>query len=167
VAIVTFQKEWFWSTLRAIATGDHDISLPQDENLLLTAGQSPAFAGAAADPTKGQISFFVKSSDDSPAPDVALTISGTNGGSPQPIYMDTHGTPLSGATAGSQGAFVNVPEGLYVVRLGGDSIQCTASTGLYGYPMTAFPVSGQAALLVPVIGGFVTAPIGATCASAP
>ncbi len=92
-------------------------------------------------------------------------VMGFDGPSEQPRYADRDGTLVAGAGSGAQGGFVNVPSGLYVVRFAGASATCTPSTGLYGFP-AGESRDGEALLLVPVIEGYVTAPVGVSCTSA-
>jgi hypothetical protein len=158
-----FQKDGFLSALRAVDTQASDITLPEEETLIGAATPQPVF-GAAADPNKGHIAFFVNAPGTHSAPDVSVTLDG----SPQqtPIYVDAIGAPIEGATAGSRGGFINVPPGWHVLRFGGGAVTCTAS-GLYGAPMTASQdpssLPGQASVLVPVMAGTVTAPVSVTC----
>jgi hypothetical protein len=74
---------------------------------------------------------------------------------------------VPGATAGTRGRSVNLPPDLYVLRFSHPSVKCKP-IGLYGWPLTAFqdPASGEAAVLAPVLEGYVTAPVAASCEGA-
>jgi hypothetical protein len=166
--MITFQKEAFVPTLRPIATQTTDISLPQGEDVLLPAADQQAVRGMPANPNRGSVEFFVKTPDAQPATLASITSTGGDGSPQVPIYFDANGAPASGATSGAHGGFVNVPPGLYVLRFGGlPSTRCTPMD-LYGWPLTLYqdPSSGQAAVLVPVIQGYVTSPIAALCEKA-
>jgi hypothetical protein len=166
LVILTFHLDGFAPALRAIATQTEDIALPPNENVLMT---SPLlFMGTAADPSKGQISFSATVPGGGAGADVSVTatafglLTAFDGPSEKPRYLGRDGATAVGATAGTAGGFVNVPSGLYVVRFDGPSTTCTANTGLYGYPVT-----GSQAINVPVLAGYVSAPVGMSCASAP
>jgi hypothetical protein len=161
---VFFEKDGFQSVLREIETLESDITLPEGENALLPAATPQAVFGMQAEPSKGHVEFVVLTSSSEVAPNVSVTLGGGDGSSQQPIYLDANGVPAPGASSGSRGGFANVTEGVYVLRFGGPSVNCTPN-GLYGYPVTAYqdPASGQAVVMVPVVAGTMTAPVGATC----
>jgi hypothetical protein len=169
--VVTFRREGFLPTLRAIATDASDITLPPGEDMLFPAVSPQTFLGAPVDPSAGHIQFRVVSPGSQPAPNVSVTLL-PYGLLPSPdvrsptIYLDAQGAPQTGQTAGTSGWFANVPEGMYLVRFGHDSVSCTANA-LYGYPVTGFqgqdPSSVQAEVVVPVMAGMVTAPVSVTC----
>jgi hypothetical protein len=166
--MLTFKKDGFAPMLRAIATQTDDITLPASENALL---QDPlVFMGKTGDASKGQIAFFMTTPDGRNATQASVKlIRFEDTYSQPPVYLDRDGVVAVGAAAGSRGGFVNLPAGLYALRFGAASVACTAATGLYGYPITAFqdPSSGEATVLVPVIQGYVTAPIGVSCTGVP
>ena len=59
---------------------------------------------------------------------------------------------------------LNLPPGMYVLRFSSASAKCTSSSGSYGYPLTTYQdTSGTAAVIVPVVAGTVTAPVGVAC----
>ena len=161
---VTFQKEGFLTSLRAIETQDGDVALPGSENALLPAGSSTRFLGSQVEATKGNIAFVVMGPGGGPGPEVTVTATEDDGTRVTPVYLDSQGTPSTNASQGSGGGFVNVPARAYVLRFGAPSVKCTAN-GLYGYPVTAFqdPTSGEAVVLVPVAAGTVTEPVAVTC----
>jgi hypothetical protein len=166
LVILTFHGDGFAPTLRAIATQTDDIALPASENVLMTAPL--LFMGTPADPSKGQISFSATVPGAGAGADVSVTatafglLTGFEGPSEKPRYLGGDGATAVAATSGAAGGFVNVPSGLYSVRFDGSSTTCTAKTGLYGYPDT-----GSQAIYVPVLAGYVSAPVGMSCTSAP
>jgi hypothetical protein len=168
--IVTFQKDGFVPVLRAVETEEGDVLLPADENTLMPTTGAQTVLGALADPSKGQVAFFVTTPDGQPATEAPVKLTRFEDSYSQPpVYLDRAGAEVVGATAGSRGGFVNLTAGLYVLRFGAASVPCTPSAGLYGYPITAFqdPSSGYATVLVPVFEGYVTAPVGVSCVSRP
>jgi hypothetical protein len=164
---VTLQKNGFVPTLRAIQTQTSDITLPENENSLLPVVTPQTILGMPADAGRGHVAFSVTAPNGQSATAVSVTMSGADGSSQSPIYLDSDGSPAAGVATGTQGRFVNVPPGLYVLRFGRPSANC-APMGLYGWPMTAYedPSSGEAAVVVPVLEGYVTAPVAASCGSA-
>jgi hypothetical protein len=166
--MLTFKKDGFAPMLRAIATQTDDIMLPASENALLP--DPLVLMGKTADPSKGQISFFVATSDGQNATEASVKlIRFEDTYSQPPVYLDRGGAVAAGAATGSRGWFVDVPAGLYSLRFGGALVTCAATTALYGYPVTAFgdPSSGEGIVLVPVVEGYVTAPVGVSCAGRP
>jgi hypothetical protein len=167
--ILTFQKDGFVPGLRAVDTEAVDLSLPANENTLMPSVDPQTFLGMPADPSKGQITFSVTTPAGQKATDASVRLTRFEDSYSQPpVYLDSDGAVAVGATTGSRGGFVNLAAGLYALRFAAASVTCTASTGLYGYPVTAFqdPSSGEATVLVPVFEGYVTAPVGVSCASA-
>jgi hypothetical protein len=164
---VTFDKEGFVPTVRPVQTQTGGMTLPGTENVMLTAVEPLIVAGATADPSRGQVAFSVTGLAGQDAVAASVTMTGGDGTTQPATYVDSNGSPATGATAGTQGRFVNVPPGLYVLRFSQASAAC-APMSLYGWPMTAYedPSSGEAAVVVPVIAGYVTAPVAASCASA-
>jgi hypothetical protein len=93
-----------------------------------------------------------------------LLIAGVAAGPFPPIYLDANGNTEAGASAGTRGGFINLPEGTYVVRFAQTGVKCTASSGLYGWPVAReYESAGEAAVLVPVAPGAVTAPVAVSC----
>jgi hypothetical protein len=87
------------------------------------------------------------------------------GGPSEPAHYANHdGSSAAGATAGIEGGFVNVPSGLYELWFDRASVKCAPNTGIYGYPETGSRGVGVA---VPVLPGYVSAPVGVSCTSAP
>jgi len=158
---LTFQKNGFAPTLRAIATQTADITLPSSENVLLPVPMT--FMGTSADPSKGQIAFSATTPGAGSPAQMSVTataftiLGGFTGPSEQPRYLGPDGAPAAGAAAGAAGGFVNVPSGLYLLQFEGTSARCAANTGLYGYP------ASPGAIFVPVLEGYVTAPVGVSC----
>jgi hypothetical protein len=164
---LTFEKEGFTPALRTVAIQTADITLPTEENALLA--NPPIFIGTPADPTRGQIAFFVKVAGAGPAPDVSVTATGfsnataLSGPSETPQYVDSNGAP---ADAGTAGGFVNVPSGAYQLTFH-TSGACVADPYAYRDPASgsqgATPM--DVAIWVPVVNGYVSAPVVAYCAS--
>ena len=167
--MITFQKEGFVPTLRAIATETTDIVLPEGENVLLPASDPQIILGVGADPSRGHVEFFVSSPEAQPATAASVTMHAGTAAPRPPIYFGADGAPAPGATSGARGGFVNVRADLYVLRFAGSpSAKCTPM-GNYGWPLTVYedPSSGEAAVLVPVVEGYVTAPVSAWCEKTP
>jgi hypothetical protein len=168
--MLTFRKNDFAPTLRAIATQTSDITLPANENVLLPNPLS--FLGVPANSEKGQIAFAATTAGTGPAENLSVTaerldlLGGYASAPEQPVYLDRDGSPASRATSGTRGGFVNVTPGLYVVRFHYATGTCSASTGLYGYPMSNDP-PWIVTLLVPVDPGYVSAPVGVSCTGGP
>jgi hypothetical protein len=162
---VTFDKPGFISTVRAVQTQTGVVTFPGTENVMLPAVEPQMIAGVPADPSMGQVAFSVIGPQGQDGAAVSVTLGGGNG-SPQPaIYLDSSGSPAVGATNGTQGRFVNVPPGLYALHFSQSSVTC-APLSLYGWPMTAYQQPGEAAVVVPVMAGYLTAPVAASCVSA-
>jgi hypothetical protein len=167
-AMLTFRKDAFAPTLRAIAMQTDNITLPPNENVLMPAPL--IFMGTPVDPDKGQISFSATTPGGGPAADVSVTstvfgiLSGFANTSEGARYLDGNGALVPGATAGSAGGFVNVHSGFYVLRFDAAAGKCTASSGLYGYPVTGSP---DALIEVPVVAGYVSASVGMSCTAGP
>jgi hypothetical protein len=82
---------------------------------------------------------------------------------PTPTYHDANRHPVSGATAGSAGAFANVAPGLYLLTFSGVPASCTARSGLYGYPVDSFQGADTISVVVPVVDGHITTRVGLDC----
>ncbi len=95
-----------------------------------------------------------------------VTVASIGGPSIAPVYFDAAGKPMPGANAGATGAFANLTPGYYEITFGGASVACNDLGGLYGYPITTYTPNGQARMLVPVVEGFLTAPVAASCSPA-
>jgi hypothetical protein len=160
---LTFDKAGFLPEVRAIGTQTSDITFAEGENVLYPAAAPQTFMGVQTDPTKGHIEFFVLPAGSEAAPAMSVTLAGPDA-SPQPIYLSAGAAGGDDATAGTQGAFVNLTPGLYVVRFANGAAKCAAND-LYGFPETLYqdPSSGQTAVVVPVYAGSVTAPVAALC----
>jgi hypothetical protein len=158
---VTFRKDGFLSLLRVIQTQTSDVVVEMSE-LTSPAVPPQTFMGAAIDPDKGNIAFFVVSPDQQPAPGVWVTMLGT--GASAPTYLGADGSPDLDATEGSTGGFVNVPAGLYLLQFGHPGATCTASD-LGGYPLTVGQQAGDVTLIVPVVAGYVTTSVSVSCVS--
>jgi hypothetical protein len=165
VLTLTFKKDGFVPTARPMAFQSGDITLPSNENVLLATPL--VFMGKPTDPTKGQVSFVAITLGGGPAAEVSATLTGYDvptgvvGLTRTPVYLDNEGAPAPEATAGSSGGFVDVAPGLYVAKFRAESGACVAYD-LYGYP-GALESDDTVAMLVPVIRGYLTAPIGVSC----
>jgi hypothetical protein len=139
------------------------MTLPDGENVMLPATAPQALAGVTADPSRGQVAFQVAAASGANGIDATVTMTGTDGASQTPTYLAADGSAVAGATSGAQGRFVNVPPGTYVLRFSQPSATC-APLSLYGWPMTMYQTAGVAAVVVPVMAGYVTMPVAASCA---
>jgi hypothetical protein len=166
-ATLTFRKDGFAPTVRPIELQTADVTLPSSENVLLA--EPLAMAGTAADPTRGQIAFAVATTDSGPAPQVTaslvafLVAEGSYGVNTPPVYLDGAGAPAPGAAAGNSGDFVNVPPGVYMIQFHPTSGYCVPNAR-FDYAAGQDP-NGDIGILVPVLQGFVTAPVGIWCTS--
>jgi hypothetical protein len=154
---IWFQKSEFLPVLRAIQTQTSDITLPAHEDMLFPTQLPGMLMGVKMDSTKGHIAFSVGAAGQMPAPAMSVIATAEDGSLFAPVYLDAKGSPLSGASSGSLGGFVNLRPGLYVLRFAA-SVSCSPD-GLSGYPVST-PSPG---VLVPVVAGTVTAPVTVTC----
>jgi hypothetical protein len=159
---LTFEKEGFEATLRVFEVGTEDLALPADDIRL--APRSDTFMGVSADPTRGQLEFFIDS-DGSDSPRASVSLIDSKGKTLTAIYLRDDGAPDSNATAGNHGGFADLPAGEYLLVVHG---QCSASD-LYGYPLFENPdVAPDGAVLdALVIAGHVTTPIRVSCTNTP
>jgi hypothetical protein len=169
MVILTFRREGFAPMVRALATRTDDVALPATENALMATPLT--FMGEPADPSKGHIPFSVTTPGTTPAD---LTRVGLEADSLRASAFSlltafddsAEIAPLwsldDSPTAGTAvvGGFANVPSALYLVSLQGASAACTASTGLHGDLLGA---ADEAAIIVPVLEGYVTAPVSISC----
>jgi hypothetical protein len=161
---IGFQKGGFLPTIRAIRTGTTDIGLPPEESVMRPASIPPAIAGVALDDSTGAVEFFVDSDGaEPPQANVSIVSYDDPNSIHEPVYLDASGVPAPGAKGGSFGAFVGLPTGLYAVTFSTESGSCKTLGGLYGEPIDYYQNPGQASILVPVVGGLVTTPIGVDC----
>jgi hypothetical protein len=159
---LTFLKDGFVPMLRSVLTGAQDLRLPESENALLAASEPRTFLGIAADPVLGHIAFRIEGAGGE-TPDLTATLTRVDGSIPPPgASGDWAAAPRT--AAGGAGGFVNVPPGMYVLRVGGASSTCAADP-LYGLPVTMYQPPGVAALVISVLAGYVTAPLVVSCAS--
>jgi hypothetical protein len=158
---VTLEKTGFVPMVRAFETFADDVTLPESENVLLPAGVLDM------KPTGGLVAFTVDGANASASPSVSVSMTEASGTVQTPIYLDAFGLPIPGATTGTQGRFVDVEPGLQALVFSDPSAKCSGLS-LYGWPVTAFqdPTSGVALIAVPVLKGFVTAPVAASCVKA-
>jgi len=162
---LTFRKDGFVPTARPIALQAQDVTLPSSENVLYA--DPMVFMGSPADSSKGQIAFALTTSDSGPAPQLSATLAGylVPGGFGDPVaavYNDAKGAPAPAAEAGASGGFVNVKPGMYAITLHPTTGFCVSTSGLYGYAATQ-ESNGDIAILVPVIQGYMTSPVGVWC----
>jgi hypothetical protein len=166
-ATLTFRKDGFESTVRPMELQAEDVTLPSSENVLLA--DPLVFVGTPADPSKGQIAFAVSTTGAGPTPQVSATLfdfiqGGASGLAWPPVYVDEKGAPAPGTAAGTAGGFVNVAPSLYIVTFHATSGFCVPDSGLHDYAATQ-DSNGDIAMLVPIIQGYVTAPVGVSCTS--
>jgi len=161
---ITFDKPGFVPTVRAVTTEASAMTLPRTENVMLPAAEPLTIGGVTADPALGQVAFSVMGASGQDAIPVSVTLGGAT--TPQAaVYLDSAGSPITGATSGTQGIFANLAPGLYSLHFTQASATC-APLSLYGWPMTAYQSAGEASVVVPVMAGYVTTPVAAACASA-
>jgi hypothetical protein len=166
VVAITFIKGGFFPTLRTISTATTDVTIAAGDGTLISSSEAASLMGGPIDPESGHIAFSIATQGTQPSPPstVALGAYSLVGGyHAAPVYFDASGKPALGATSGTGGVFANVPPGTYVVRFFGASVACSNIDGLYGYPFTLQTPDGQARLAVPVVAGFLTAPVVANC----
>jgi hypothetical protein len=165
--ILTFRADGFTPTLRAITMPAKDVAFSPDETILMPAPLT--FMGSAAEPGRGQLAFTVTNPGPGPIPSVSVKatpfgiLTGFNGPT-EPRYLDQDGSPSANATAGTRGGLVNVPSSLYLLEFTAPSATCNTETGLYG-----FKASGpdRVGVYVPVLNGYVSAPVGVSCTAVP
>jgi hypothetical protein len=157
---ITFVKAGFLSTLRPIATETSDLTIA-DGALIGSAD----LVGALVDESKGAVAFSTALPGTRPATAATVSLRDFDGREVAPVYFDRGGAPAPGATAGTSGVFANLVPSYYVLTFYGASVECSTGGGLYGYPVTLYTAQGQARLLVPVVAGFVTASLAATCSA--
>jgi hypothetical protein len=159
---LALEKQGFAPMLRAIQTLTDDIAMPTEENVLVPAADGRSFMGTPTDTKKGQIEFFSTGQDD-----VSVKLFGFDRQGAEPIYLDRDGKPAGATvTTGSRGGFVGLPTGVYMLQFSRPSARCMAdTTGLHGYPAITFPDSTLPTLIVPVVEGYVTGPVGAGCST--
>jgi hypothetical protein len=169
--ILTFNGDGFSPLVRGITTQTSDITLPSDQNVLMPVPL--AFLGSPADASKGQIAFSVLGRSARPAPEMSVAASafgiltGFGGPSEQVRYVDSSGAPVPGATSGTRGGFVNVPSGLYQVRFEKTSVTCDAVNGEDGlWAPESDATTAEPVVFVPVLPGYVSAPVVVSCANA-
>jgi hypothetical protein len=178
---ITFVKGGFFPTLRAIATTTSDVTIPPGDGVLIgsrdPAGrimsvlELPATAGGllgqAIDPGAGYVAFSTATPGTQPTAAASVTLDSLDtSGRPTaaPIYYDASGNAALGATSGTSGMFFDLPPGYYAMTFSGDAaVACDSAGPLYGAPVTAFTPAGQARILLPVVRGFLTMPIAASC----
>jgi len=163
---ITFAKTGFVSTVRAVETQTGVMTLPGAGNVMLPAAEPLVIAGVTADPGMGQVAFTVMGSGGLGGGVPASVTMGGTASPAAPIYVGSDGSPAAGATSGTQGVFANVPPGLYSLHFSQPSVTCSPLS-LYGWPMTEYQSAGEASVVVPVMAGYVTAPVAASCESAP
>jgi hypothetical protein len=158
-----FSKEGYVPATRPISTQAADIALPEGENALLPVASPQTFLGTTMGAATGHIEFFVTAPASETPPSLTVTLTGSGGSTQPTIYLGPDGAPAPAATGGTSGGFANLAPDLYVLRFSGAAGKCTTD-GLHGYPMQyADGVDGDRVLLVPVIAGAVTAPVGVNC----
>jgi hypothetical protein len=160
---VGFEKAGYMPMIRAIRTGATDVGLPADESIMRPLSTPPVFGGAPFDVSTGALEFFAGSGGEAPLASVSIVSYDDPNANYEPVYLDANGNPATGATAGSFGAFVGLPPGLYLVTFHSETGSCTPLGSMYGEPVDFFQVPGQTSILVPVVEGHVTTPVGVDC----
>jgi hypothetical protein len=101
-------------------------------------------------------------------------VTGLDGRAREPIYNDGEGKPAAYAASGSRGGFVDLATGDYLLTFSGASARCAATdSGFTSGYLSASPVvvrpdpTGKSlTILVPVMDGYLTGPVGVSCTSA-
>lgn len=159
---VGFSKQGFVSALRPVQTEAEDIVIPEEEGRLSPESSPPTFAGAPFGKTTGGIEFFI-GSDNGSEVRASVEVFSYDDGAHDAVYMGADGSPVQGATTGSSGAVTNLHPGLYLLTFSAKGASCTTRGGLYGYPDDVYQVPGSTSLVVPVIEGHITTPVGVDC----
>jgi hypothetical protein len=157
---ITFEKAAFVPTLRAITTGTSDMTIPDDEGELATTDAFAIRMGRSFDASSGSLAFFTAVSGSTQAVASVASLRSLEG---PPLAPPRYDNEQADAGAGTSGVFSSMPDGYYVLTLGGASASCASGGGLYGYPITAYAAAGEARVLVPVVAGFLTTPVAAVC----
>jgi len=160
---VTFLKDGFFPILRPIATATSDITIPRGDGALVASAAMSTLMNAPLDPASGHVAFSTSSPGTRATVAATVSFSAIGGPPVTPVYFDTNGDTMPGANAGTTGAFANVSPGFYEVTFEGASVACKDIGGLYGYPVTMYMPDGLARLVLPVVPGFLTAPVAANC----
>jgi len=160
---VTFVKDGFFPTLRPIATATSDITIPRGDGSLVTSAAMSTLMSAPLDRASGHVVFSTSNPGSSAAVAATVSLSAVGGPPMKPVYFDANGDPMPGANAGTTGALANVSPGFYEITFAGTSVACKDVGGLYGYPVTMYMPDGLARLVLPVVPGFLTAPVAASC----
>jgi hypothetical protein len=163
---VTLIQDGFFPTLRPIATGTSDVAIPAGGAVLVGSSQMPNLMGAPIEEASGHVAFASATPGARSIAEPTVTVAPIGGASIVPVYFDAEGNPMPGANAGATGAFANLAPGYYEITFAGASVACSDLGGLYGYPITSYTPDGQARMLVPVVAGFLTAPVAASCSPA-
>jgi len=162
---VTFVKDGFFPTLRAIETDTTDIVIAPTDGELVTSSAMPDMLKAAIDPAAGHFLFATAAPGRDATTAATVTVGTIGGPTTAPVYFDASGNPTLGANEGSEGAMANLSPGYYEVTFRGTNVSCVNAGQTYGYPITTYQAAGVARLLVPVVEGFLTAPVAVTCTS--
>jgi hypothetical protein len=160
---VTFIKDGFFPTLRPIETEATDIKIPPTDGALFPSDIMPSVLKAPVDPEAGHVVFATEPPGAQATIPATVTVGLIGGPSMSPVYFDASGDTVSGASAGAAGAFANLAPGYYELTFSGTSVSCDNVGGTYGYPVTAYGSDGLARLLVPIVQGFLTAPVAVRC----
>lgn len=162
---VTFVKDGFFPTLRPIATTTSDIAIPRGDGSLVASAAMSTLMSAPLDPASGHVVFSTSSAGTRAAVAATVSFSAVGGPPVTPVYFDANGDTMPGANAGATGALANLSPGFYEITFQGSSVACKDIGGLYGYPVTMYMPDGIARLVLPVVAGFLTAPVAASCAA--
>jgi hypothetical protein len=156
-------KDGFFPTLRPINTEATDIVIPPTDGTLIRFTAMASMLNVPMDAAAGHLLFATAPPSTPAAIPAAVTARLIGSPTTSPVYFDANGNPAAGANAGATGIFANLPPGYYEATFATDSAPCTDVGGTYGYPITAFAPIGVARLMVPVVEGFLTAPIAVSC----
>ena len=164
---ITSVKTDFVPLLRPIATKATDVTIPPGDGALIAANAGAPLVGGSMAPGSGAVAFSTATPGSVPAAAATVVLGEFDGttidDSPTPVYVDAAGQPVPGATFGTEGVFANLAAGTYAMTFRAPSVSCTNAAGLYGYPIAAYAAPGEAIVVVPVVDGFLTAPVVAQC----
>jgi hypothetical protein len=160
---VTFIKDGFFPTLRPINTDTTDIQIPPTDGALIPSTAMATMLKSPVDSAAGHVVFATATPGHQASTPATVAIGLIGQTTTAPVYFDTNGDPVPGANAGATGAFANLAPGYYEATFAADGVDCSDVGGTYGYPITAYASGGLARLMVPVVEGFLTAPVAVSC----
>jgi hypothetical protein len=152
----------------SIDVGTEHVDVPASDTVVAAPGEIAQLTTKALDPAKGSIVFFATrlgTQASGPALEFASGVSvSAEGLADGPVFLDASGKPVAGAsaTAGSWGAFVDVPPGVYKVTFA----HATAGCQVLGLDSSRTDTDGFATeqtVEVSVEAGNITGPLQVFC----